>query len=61
MRRMLNPLEIVDRQNIIIKIQADAINELFLLLMEHIGAEEADRLPVVAKLNHAAEIRREIE
>jgi hypothetical protein len=58
---MLNPLEIVERQTEIIKIQSDAIDELFILLMQHIGAQEADRLPVIAKINQAAEIRREIE
>lgn len=61
MRSMLNPVEVVERQNAIIKIQSDVIDELFILLMQHIGAEEADRLPVLAKINQAAEIRREID
>lgn len=58
---MLNPVEVVSLQSEIIKIQSDAIDELFKLLMQHINAEEADALPVVAMINHAAEIRREIE
>ena len=37
------------------------IGELFLLLMQHISVEEADALPVIARMNQAAEIRREIE
>lgn len=58
---MLNPVEVVSLQSEIIKIQSDAIDELFKLLMQHISAEEADALPVVAMINNAAEIRREIE
>lgn len=58
---MLSPVEVVDLQNAIIKIQSDAIDELFKLLMQHITAEEADKLPVVAMINQAASIRREIE
>lgn len=44
------PLEIVEQQNAI-------IDELFLLLMQHISAEEADSLPCIARINQAAEIR----
>lgn len=52
--------ELAEEQNVIIKLQSDVINELFLLLMQHITAEEADALPVVAQINSAAEMRREI-
>lgn len=45
----MSALEIIDEQNTIIKIQSDTINELFALLMQHITAEEADKLPVVEK------------
>lgn len=58
---MLNPAEIVDKQNTIIRIQSDVIDELFLLLMQHISADEVDRLPCVEKINEAARIRLEIE
>ncbi|MCR5236477.1 MAG: hypothetical protein K6E34_04645 [Lachnospiraceae bacterium] len=44
----------------VIKIQQSAINELFQLLMQHISAEEADSLPVVKEINHAAGIMAEI-
>lgn len=57
----LNPIEIVEKQNAIIRIQSGVIDELFLLLMQHISAEEADALPVIDKINLAAQIRREIE
>lgn len=51
------PLEIVEQQNAIIRIQSGVIDELFLLLMQHISAEEADSLPCIARINQAAEIR----
>jgi len=56
----MSPMEIIERQNEIIRIQSDSVNELFRLLMEHITVEEADQLPVLKKLNLAAEIKAEI-
>ena len=58
---MLNQVEIVEKQNAIIRIQSDVIDELFLLLMQHVSADEVDRLPCVERINEAARIRREIE
>jgi len=52
--------EVVHQQSEIIGIQSEVIDELFTLLAQHITAEEADRLPVITKINQAAEIRREI-
>lgn len=57
----LDPVEVVEKQNAIIRIQSGVIDDLFLLLMQHISAEEADALPVIDRINQAAEIRREIE
>lgn len=57
----LNPVEVVEKQNAIIRIQSGVIDDLFLLLMQHISAEEADALPVIDRINQAAEIRREIK
>lgn len=54
-------VEIVDRQNEIIQIQSGVIDELFRLLSQHISAAELDALPVIAQINHAAQIRAEIE
>lgn len=50
----------VDKMSEVIKIQQSAISELFQLLMQHISAEEADSLPVVKEINHAAGIMAEI-
>ena len=57
----MSPVEIIERQNEIIRIQADFVNELFKLLIEHITVEEADKLPVLKKINLAAELRAEIK
>lgn len=57
---MRNTIEVVNQQNQIIKIQSDVINELFILLMQHIEVSEVDRLPVVAKINEAAKIQKEV-
>lgn len=52
--------EIMEKMSAVINIQQNVIEELFRLLLQHISADEADRLPVVEKINHAAEIRAEI-
>lgn len=54
-------LEVVEKQNAVIRLQSSVIDDLFLLLMQHISADEVDRLPCVEKINEAARIRREIE
>lgn len=56
-----NTAEIIEKQNQIIQIQADVINDLYSLLMQHITVEEAEALPAVAKINLAADIRSTIE
>ena len=45
----------------IIQIQSEVIDELFLLLMQHISAEEAGQLPCVGKINLAAQLRYGVE
>lgn len=53
-------LETVEKQNAIIRIQSDVIDELFCLLMQHISVEEVDRLPVIDKINQATTLRRSV-
>lgn len=53
--------ETVEKQNVIIQMQSGIINELFQLLMQHISADEADALPVVQRINEAANLRQWIE
>ena len=57
----VNLAEVIAKQNRIIEIQAEAIGDLFSLLMQHITVEEAEALPAVAKINLAANIRSTIE
>lgn len=51
-----NLLETVEKQNAVIRIQSEVIDELFRLLMQHISAAEADLLPVTGRINEAARI-----
>ena len=53
--------EVIEKQSQIIRIQADVINDLYSLLMQHITVEEAEALPAVAKINLVADIRSTIE
>ena len=52
-------LELFERQGEIIKIQAEAIEELYKLLLQHVEADELDEMPVTEKINEAARIRAE--
>lgn len=56
---MSDMVQIQERLTAITQIQAEVIDDLFLLLMQHISAEEVDHLPVIDKINRAATIRRE--
>jgi hypothetical protein len=56
-----NLTEVVEKQSLIISIQAGVINDLFGLLGQYMATEELDALPVVARINTAAEIRAEID
>ena len=57
----MSPLETVEKLNAIINIQSGVIDELFALLMQHISADEADALPVVQRINEAADLRKWME
>ncbi len=56
----MSPLEIIEKQNDIIRIQSGVIDELFRLLLQHISAAEADRLPVLQRMNLAASLRADL-
>lgn len=58
---MLSSTEIIDTQNMIIKMQSEIIYELFGLLKQHVSVEELDNMPVVGKVNAAAKLNMEIE
>ena len=53
-------LELFENQNKIIRLQSDAIYDLYDLLSQHLEAAELDRLPVKAKIDKAAMLRAEL-
>lgn len=53
-------VRVVESLTQVISIQSGAIDELFKLLAQHMGADEMDRLPCVERLNEAARIRRNL-
>lgn len=53
-------VETVETQNVIIRLQASVISELFCLLSQHITADELDSLPVIEQVNMAAELRKDV-
>ncbi len=57
---MKNGVEIIENQNAIIRMQSRIIDDLFLLLAQHISAEELDELPEVLKINRAAELKKNL-
>lgn len=58
---MNSPTEIVEKQNTIIRLQSEIIDDLFGLLMQHISSDEAGELPIIQKINEAARLQQEIE
>ena len=57
---MKNGVEIIENQNAIIRMQSRIIDDLFLLLAQHISAKELDELPEVLKINWAAELKKNL-
>lgn len=52
--------ETIEIQNAIIKGQADIIQDLLLLLMQHEAVEKVDDLPCITKINQMASMRSQI-
>lgn len=52
--------EVVENQAAIISIQSGVIKDLFILLGQHMTAEELDALPQVDRINEAARLAAEI-
>lgn len=51
--------ELFESQSEIIRLQSEAIDELFRLLCQHMTALELDKLPVIDKIDRAASLRAE--
>ncbi|MBR0149438.1 MAG: hypothetical protein IJM23_09675 [Lachnospiraceae bacterium] len=52
----MNDVNIVETLNAIIRLQSTIIDELFVLLSQHITVDELDKLPVIDKINEAAKL-----
>ena len=57
----MNTLQIIEILDSVTILQAEIITDLYGLLLQHITAEEADRLPCVEKLNRAAGLRADLD
>lgn len=53
---MIDPLNTLAKQSEIIKMQNDIIDELFILLMQHISTEDIDKLSVKEKIRETTSI-----
>jgi len=53
----MDELALIDIQNQIIKMQSNAINDLFIELMNHISVEEADRLVETERIDEIAKLK----
>ncbi len=57
----VNLVELVERQNVVIKEQADIIDSLFLLLLQYTTAEELEGSNEVKKINQVAVLKDNLE
>lgn len=61
MGRTVNLAELIERQNVIIKEQADIIDSLFLLLLQHTTTEELEGSNEVKRINQVAVLKNSLE
>lgn len=57
----MNDVNIVETLNAIIRLQSTVIDELFVLLAQHITVDELDKLPVIDKINKAAKLMVDVD
>lgn len=57
----MNDVNIVETLNAIIRLQSTVIDELFVLLTQHITVDELDKLPVIDKINEAAKLMVDVD
>lgn len=53
-------MQVVETQNEIIRLQSEAIRDLFYTLGQHLSTEELDAMPAVKKINLSAELKAKI-
>ena len=54
-------MEQIEVLNLITKIQADVINDLFLLLGLYMTSDEVQELPAIKKINEAAKLKADLK
>ena len=54
-------MEQIEVLNLITKIQADVINDLFLLLGLYMASDEIQELPAIKKINEAAKLKADLK
>ena len=54
-------LEQIETLNLVARLQASVINELFLLLGLHMTDEEIQTLPAIKKINEAAKLKADLK
>ena len=57
----MTQIEIVEAQNAIIRMQSEIIDDIFLLLSQHISVEELDHMPCIEKINTIAGLKKDID
>jgi hypothetical protein len=57
----MSDVEVVETLNTIIRLQSTVIDDLFLILAQHITTEEMEHIPVVDRINEAARLRADID
>ena len=57
----MNDINMVETLNAIIRLQSTIIDELFVLLAQHITVDELDKLPVIDKINEAAKLMVDVD
>ena len=61
MGRTVNLAELIEKQNVIIKEQADIIDGLFLLLLQYTTAEELEESNEVRRISQVASMKDNLE
>lgn len=61
MGRTVNLAELIEKQNVIIKEQADIIDSLFLLLLQYTTAEELEESNEVRRISQVASMKDNLE
>ena len=57
----MNDINIVETLNAIIRLQSTIIDELFVLLAQHITVDELNELPVIDKINEVAKLKVDVD